>query len=137
MDVFVIALVGPRQAAADCAAALDVAGWPARVDEDGPGNSGVDNLDPGYLTELADAGFPFDVRVVEVAADTDGALAEVQTIGKRFGFWLRLHGWVMGSSAVQPLRETGPPLSVEQTIADMSPEQRRRIGKILQNQGIN
>ena len=91
MEVLAIALIGPRDRAEACAAALGRNGWRAEVGDDGPGSSGVDNTNPRLLEELG----VDDFKVVDVEVGRAGELAEVQEVALAHGFRLRLHGWVV------------------------------------------
>lgn len=133
MDMFEIVLVGPRAAADQLVAALGVAGWPAAVDTDGPGNTGIDNTDPAYLAELAEAGQPTDVKAVDVISGRgEDDLADVCAIAARHGFWLRLHGWVHAAPGVQPAPH-GPDgrFDLVSAVSNLTADERAIVAELL------
>lgn len=136
MDLFQMVFVGPRQLGGEVAAALTAAGWPARVDGDGLGNTGVDPRDPVYVTELVDAGRNPDVAVVEAISTVEedlGVDSTVLAVVGRFGWWLRLHGWVhatdqpTGDHAIAPRA----PASLLEQVALMSAGERAALAALI------
>lgn len=134
MDLFQMVFVGPRSAGGEVAAALTAAGWPARVDDDGPGNTGVDPRDSAYVAELVDAGHNPDIAVVEAISTVEEDLGDgspVLAVVGRFGWWLRLHGWV---HADQPLAAFNAPAahpSLLEQVALMSPGERAALAALI------
>lgn len=136
MDLFQMVFVGPSRAAGEVAAALTAAGWPARVDDDGPGNTGVDPLDPAYVAELVAAGRNPDVAVVEavsaVEEDLSGGSPVIGVVA-RFGWWLRLHGWVRAGDQLHsaPAAAGVAVPSLLEQVAVMSPGERAALAALI------
>lgn len=137
MDLFQMVFVGPSRAAGEVAAALTAAGWPARVDDDGPGNTGVDPADPAYVAELVAAGRNPDVAVVEAISAVEEDLGDgspVVGVVARFGWWLRLHGWVRAGDQLQSSHAAAAGVaapSLLEQVALMSPGERAALAALI------